>query len=457
MISNYHHDNSLFNNLSPLEQKEIYSHIPSKLEHNQSFILLCSTINALKSKILENSLEADSQLKKTLSLMGNSHEVLVEMGSLIDHCEKKALCKTEKMSQEDCKQFENLTKIWLSCLRLEHINTLDLNQIFRDKVEQVWKKGSLKSQFMLQAPAISKAIQILGREKIERILDVHVKFYPDWQNYSLKNSGYTKSYSEDQRLYGCLTAAFSHALAAEINEWVRENENRVDPTEDEIFWMNSNISLFLLNGEPTKIDSSLLMTKLITLACLGRHLIAQIQHPGPDAKHYGALRTESATTFLEEHKDVVNRLKKELSSKNALNSDWLNREEEDVQYIGNLEYRKDELSKFYWSSGLIKHTYLRGGENDQKHTSYKNILEECLFLEGERLHEKLGEFFWWWCQVKPVDLGDPSIAETLFKAMLISKGLPVPGWKKDLIPWVETLVIFDAVEFGKQFSSLWEF
>jgi len=454
MISNYHHDNCLFNNLSPLEQKEIYSHIPSKLEQNESFILLCSTINNLKSKILENSPEADIELKKTLSLMGNSHEVLVEMGSLIEHCEEKALCKTEKMSQEDCKQFENLTKIWLSCLRLEHINTLDLNQIFLDKAQQALNKLSLS-----RTPAVTKAIQIFGKEKIQQILDVHVKFYPDWQNYSLKKPDYTKAYSEDQQLYGCLTAAFSHALAAEIKEWLLENENRPELSDDEdVFppvWRNA----YLLDGKPTKIDSRQLMTKLVTLACLGRQLIAQIQKPGEEARQYGELRTQSAITYLNGHENLLDRLKEKLSG-NALKSPWLRKigEGDDIQYIGCLEYRQfEELSKFYPSEQQIIHTNLRGRADDPKHRLYKKILEECLSLEGEALHQKLGEFFWWWCQVKPVNLGDPSIGEMLFKSFLISKGLPVPGWKKDIVPWEETLVIFDAVEFGEQFSSFWEF
>ena len=68
--------------------------------------------------------------------------------------------------------------------------------------------------------------------------------------------------------------------------------------------------------------------------------------------------------------------------------------------------------------------------------------------------EQLGLIFWWLCQAKPYDRGDPSIAEMLIRALANLKGITLPPWKDDLIPWEEVMLTFDPEEFKKKFHTL---
>lgn len=84
---------------------------------------------------------------------------------------------------------------------------------------------------------------------------------------------------------------------------------------------------------------------------------------------------------------------------------------------------------------------------------YNAALEES---DPEKLTEQLGEIFWWICQAKPWNLGDPSIAELLIRTVWDSKGLESPPWNVGVIPWVKASMEPDVKEFAKNFKNLFE-
>lgn len=198
---------------------------------------------------------------------------------------------------------------------------------------------------------------------------------------------------------------------------------------------------------------------LVDLACFGRHLMASLaEKSAREMSRFGAQR-------LMQKKD--NRYGTPLSKApydglgNALNdqkwdpsSEWIKKDT--WNGTTHISYKGVDaniyLSSFCFEDRMLTHTtpcYLpRAMEQTEK------IFEECRILEGEALNRHLGEFFWWWCQSKPVILGDPSIGEMLFKAVLISKGIEPPGWKENIIPWEETVREYDGKRFGENFSSL---
>lgn len=86
---------------------------------------------------------------------------------------------------------------------------------------------------------------------------------------------------------------------------------------------------------------------------------------------------------------------------------------------------------------------------------FNQLINDALTLKEERaVIEKLGEFFWWFCKIKPLVNGDPSVAEILVKAVLSSKNFEVPGWQPKTTPWVEVELECDPRKFGKKFYQL---
>jgi hypothetical protein len=105
-----------------------------------------------------------------------------------------------------------------------------------------------------------------------------------------------------------------------------------------------------------------------------------------------------------------------------------------------------------------------------QHTNYLHI--PSILTHVETLYERAaasvdkeeiiylsGQIFWWVCQAKPWQLGDPSIAEMLFRSLWEEKGIESPSWGPSIIPWVEVSVEFDVETFARNFPSLfnWEF
>ena len=101
------------------------------------------------------------------------------------------------------------------------------------------------------------------------------------------------------------------------------------------------------------------------------------------------------------------------------------------------------------------------------HTHHEKIPEIMLYVsrlyeeamkenDSRKLTEKLGKIFWWICQAKPWDHGDPSIAEMLIRSILTVKGKPIRPWKEDLIPWMEVMAQPDVEIFSRGFPSFFE-
>lgn len=64
------------------------------------------------------------------------------------------------------------------------------------------------------------------------------------------------------------------------------------------------------------------------------------------------------------------------------------------------------------------------------------------------------QMFWWICQAKFWDLGDPSIAEIIMRTTWQVKGLENLPWKVGIIPWVEAMKCKTAEEFAATLPSL---
>lgn len=85
----------------------------------------------------------------------------------------------------------------------------------------------------------------------------------------------------------------------------------------------------------------------------------------------------------------------------------------------------------------------------QTPAEFDRILDHAatLFDEAIRPHtpvhdaeENLIRAFWWICQAKPWERGDPSIAEMLMKTGFALKGIPLRPWKEATIPWVQVML-----------------
>ena len=84
------------------------------------------------------------------------------------------------------------------------------------------------------------------------------------------------------------------------------------------------------------------------------------------------------------------------------------------------------------------------------------LYDHALALEDkDLLLQELGRIFWWICQAKPWEGGDPSIGEMLIKSIWLAKtGENLPPWEKDLIPWVSVMKQFNVEQFAQDFHSL---
>lgn len=124
-----------------------------------------------------------------------------------------------------------------------------------------------------------------------------------------------------------------------------------------------------------------------------------------------------------------------------------------LQIIGNLGNPKVKLSCM--GSEFLHHTAHEAIPLIMWHANdlYNQALEEKDLL---KVQELAGEMFWWICQAKPWDRGDPSIAEIIFRSIFEEKGIPNHSWKEGIVPWAEAMKDFDPKEFGRRFSGLFE-
>ena len=68
----------------------------------------------------------------------------------------------------------------------------------------------------------------------------------------------------------------------------------------------------------------------------------------------------------------------------------------------------------------------------------------------------MGLVFWWICQAKPWERGDPSIAEILIKSYCMERGINLPPWKAGIVPWEEVMKTFNPLKFAERFHELFE-
>lgn len=153
------------------------------------------------------------------------------------------------------------------------------------------------------------------------------------------------------------------------------------------------------------------------------------------------------------------------NDKNALDSADQHWDEKEKKYIIS-ECVNTECRQVYAELG----TYLRALYS-KLHANQINS-DYVLLDNKERLLTKTGkinnekdkarvieisaEFFWWFCEAKPVLRGNPSIAEVMLQTIWRAKGLSNPAWHKGIIPWAEVVKALDVTEFGRNFYTLFE-
>ena len=149
-----------------------------------------------------------------------------------------------------------------------------------------------------------------------------------------------------------------------------------------------------------------------------------------------------------------------------------------LTFIGKINGKSIELSKIdfretYKDESLKKLVETKIEQSREKctlltHTSQENAVlvmshvkktlypEACAINDQNKLNKKLGEIFWWICQAKPWNIGDPSIAELLIRSVWQEKGLESPAWKVGIIPWEEVSVEPDMEIFSQKFHTFFE-
>lgn len=119
-----------------------------------------------------------------------------------------------------------------------------------------------------------------------------------------------------------------------------------------------------------------------------------------------------------------------------------------------------ELSAYDNSKMFKKFSYLDHTPPDNieiLEKVYLTRLDEAIDTDKNDLiglQKKLGEFYWYYCQAKPLVAGDPASAEATFKGILDEKGWNVPGFKPGVVPWEEVSKTRSAKEFGENFANL---
>lgn len=87
----------------------------------------------------------------------------------------------------------------------------------------------------------------------------------------------------------------------------------------------------------------------------------------------------------------------------------------------------------------------------------ETLFNSALYTEDTKeISQLCGQIFWWICQAKPWLRGDPSIAEMLFKTVFLYKNIPIRPWKIGVVPWSESMKIYDPIQFGEKFEDLFD-
>jgi hypothetical protein len=269
-----------------------------------------------------------------------------------------------------------------------------------------------------------------------------------WQNYVVRKNDWKKMYQDsNQEMYGKMMHHNVKVASLLMEKWKslpdivdflamrrRQIAYTVNPTRDS----NCNVGLLRSSPYSTRCQKD--------YAVIPEELKKRIE----EKPHSSSILT-SFSNYLMPKKNLKGTSSVELNSN-------------DGSYLYKGKIGEDEivLSKLHLhrgeevSSWEILHTSPQNAEEVMKHVEchlYPELLKE---KSHEILLEDLGRVFWWICQAKPWNLGDPSIAETLVRTILTVHGLESPPWKKNLIPWVEVMVEPDVNKFAKNFHLLFD-
>ncbi|WP_195155540.1 hypothetical protein [Candidatus Protochlamydia phocaeensis] len=180
-------------------------------------------------------------------------------------------------------------------------------------------------------------------------------------------------------------------------------------------------------------------------------------------ENYGQKREKPfLTSFSGEYQDLGKRLEKlgQSMPTNGLQLKIKRNEKTNephfMQFFTQIEEKIFPLSfVIFTCHQTLEHTQPSHIEGimDTVYSLYKKALQE---EDSKILTEQLGKIFWFVCQAKPWNLGDPSIAEMMIRTVWAIKGLESPPWKVDLIPWVEVTCQPDIEIFAKDFTCLFE-
>lgn len=208
-------------------------------------------------------------------------------------------------------------------------------------------------------------------------------------------------------------------------------------------------------------------TEVFKFASLQRQQIAKNLNQS-NKEEYGIPRTEFFYSECEgiyeplglDLIDIQDKIRKgEFNTKNLIST---KKDYSLITKTAQINSETIELSKILINLNLseIKHT---DSVNIEKIHQHMAILYDTLIhtpVENEtdkvRIIEIAGQLFWWFCESKPVNLGDPSIAEIIVRSIFNLKGIEDLPWKKDLIPWAEVVKEFDVEQFGKKFHTLFD-
>ena len=175
------------------------------------------------------------------------------------------------------------------------------------------------------------------------------------------------------------------------------------------------------------------------------------------------------TPLMEDYSQIAPRLKERLV--NSPTDKIQVQSNKRLDLIENINGEQVTLSQYKLtdeSTVLSKYQKEHNYTGDLEHTRKGNsdkvmkYVKEVLFPEAineedpEKVTENLGKMFWWICQAKPWKRGDPSIAESLIRAIWLSKGMENPPWKEGVIPWVEVSVEPEVDLFSKNFNLLFD-
>ena len=197
---------------------------------------------------------------------------------------------------------------------------------------------------------------------------------------------------------------------------------------------------------------------LLSLCRLRRNEIAEINCQ-PDYVYVGIFRTDRRATHCRTvYKDLERRFYAMIRDADQRSKIAPFVTEESKGYIIN-HIKLNNCS--YEGNGYL---YIPDGTNQLKIIHPKNSLPytycENLIEKGMNaasladIHRVAAEMFWLICAFKPFRYGDPSIAESIIKALYLYKGYQMPAWKENIIPWVEATLCFDVAAFSELFTKL---